>query len=461
VTIEVQCTSCHTRYRIDEQVLPEGTPTFKCSRCGHVFTLEPRGSARIGDGAGSSSAAATPGDAVAAASSSAPPPAASAPAAPRAPRNRRDPRQADSELAIGEKSAADSQSGWVVDSDTVDRTSASATNDAAAQQPTETTASSASTPSSSEEKGPSTEELLSKPFRDEESSSGENLRFDFNDDHAEHEMPLPATDEIAVDRHGGEWQVGEAAPEALATADPPEPQQPLRKEEATANPSAAASSRRRVTAAPPKSSEEEEREEFIDEDAAPIYNRSVVTHSARFFVALFALFAIGYGAMAVLIRSAPATAAEMLSHLPKIGDRFIPPIAPARLVAMRDVHSDYLRTKGGHNVLVVTGIAENVGGRTLHGVQIAARLRDPADRTLASRAVYCGNNLSAPMVAQMTPHELEFFQKLDPPKTFALEPSATSPFVIVFIDPPSAVNRFDVSVASAEASAPPPPDSGE
>ena len=40
--IEVQCTSCHTRYRIDEQVLPEGLPTFKCSRCGHVFTFDPR-----------------------------------------------------------------------------------------------------------------------------------------------------------------------------------------------------------------------------------------------------------------------------------------------------------------------------------------------------------------------------------------------------------------------------------
>lgn len=40
--IEVQCTSCHTRYRIDEQVLPEGTPTFKCSRCGHVFSVDPR-----------------------------------------------------------------------------------------------------------------------------------------------------------------------------------------------------------------------------------------------------------------------------------------------------------------------------------------------------------------------------------------------------------------------------------
>ncbi len=32
--IEIQCTSCHTRYRIDERVLPDDTPTFKCSRCG-------------------------------------------------------------------------------------------------------------------------------------------------------------------------------------------------------------------------------------------------------------------------------------------------------------------------------------------------------------------------------------------------------------------------------------------
>src|SRR2546429_10030415 len=39
--IEIQCTSCHTRYRIDERVLPEEAPTFKCSRCGHVFSADP------------------------------------------------------------------------------------------------------------------------------------------------------------------------------------------------------------------------------------------------------------------------------------------------------------------------------------------------------------------------------------------------------------------------------------
>src|SRR6516162_2984604 len=40
--IEIQCTSCNTLYRIDERILPDETPTFKCSRCGHVFSAEPR-----------------------------------------------------------------------------------------------------------------------------------------------------------------------------------------------------------------------------------------------------------------------------------------------------------------------------------------------------------------------------------------------------------------------------------
>ncbi len=40
--IEVQCPSCQTRYRIDESVLPQDSPTFKCSRCGHVFNGDPR-----------------------------------------------------------------------------------------------------------------------------------------------------------------------------------------------------------------------------------------------------------------------------------------------------------------------------------------------------------------------------------------------------------------------------------
>ncbi len=423
MTIEVQCTSCHTRYRIDEQVLPEGTPTFKCSRCGHVFTIDPRGAARMGESA--------------------------EPLVGRPPGVRRHARAAAAEPLGAEKSVPEAHSGWVSGAGPAD--SRPAKDQASTFKRAENEVAATAAPEQVKAK-PSTDDLLSKPFRDEGSPSGESLRFDFNDDRLEHAAPAP--DEIVHDRDSGEWQVGESDLETAAAATMTQRAQASSTSDARTEEPTPEWKTRRKAARPAKPSKPDDEVEFVDEDAAPIYNRSGATHSARFFVALMTLVAIGYGVMTMLIRSAPATAAEMLSHLPKIGNRFVLPIAPARLVAMRDVHADYLRTKGGHVALVVTGIAENVGEAPLHAVQIAASLRDAAQRPLANRAVYCGNNLSAAMVKQMTPHEVEFFQKLDPPKAFTLDPSATAPFVIVFIDPPTGVTRFDVSVASALKNAP-------
>ncbi len=258
---------------------------------------------------------------------------------------------------VGEKSVPDPQAGWVSGDATANN--APARDRASTIEAVEKEAAAAADPEPVTEK-PSTDDLLSKPFRDEDSPSGENLRFDFNDDRME--RAAPGQDEIAHVRDSGEWQVGEAdeavADDAtMATHAQTFPGSSTRTEEPVPE-----STVRRRTARPATPSKPDDEVEFVDEDAAPIYNRSVATHSARFFVALFTLVAIGYGAVTMLIRSAPATAAEMLSHLPKVGDRFVLPIAPARLVAMRDVHADYLRTKGGHVALVVTGIAENVGG---------------------------------------------------------------------------------------------------
>ncbi|HVC45598.1 MAG TPA: DUF3426 domain-containing protein [Candidatus Binataceae bacterium] len=452
MTIEIQCTSCHTRYRIDEQVLPDGTPTFKCSRCGHVFTLEPR----VARDAQPSTPPAR-GEAVR------PTPAPPAQSIGDGPRRASRPR-------VNPASAA-----------------------AAPAEP----------PTAPAEPRTPTADLLAKPFRtDDETASGagENLIFDFNDatsgfdahepppDHERAHNPLDResftpdsftahsldensfTDERAAARDSGEWRVGEPEidpghEDFPASPDRSRPSNPAREAASSAAASSAAASsaaaspaaRIRARAAAARKPKPAPDDEFVDETAAPIYNHGI-THSSRIVIGVMALFAIAYALTTMLIRSAPASAADLLSRLPVVGDRFVMPITPARLVALRDVHADYLQTKGGHTGLVITGIAENVGQASLHTVQIAVTLRDTTPRPLASREVYCGNNLSAATVAQMTPHELEFFQKLDPPKSFALDPSATAPFVIVFIDPPRAVSRFDVAIASAVPALAPPAD---
>jgi predicted Zn finger-like uncharacterized protein len=36
----ISCPSCHTKYRLPEEVLPGTAPVFRCSRCKHTFALE-------------------------------------------------------------------------------------------------------------------------------------------------------------------------------------------------------------------------------------------------------------------------------------------------------------------------------------------------------------------------------------------------------------------------------------
>lgn len=399
MTIEVQCTSCHTRYRIDEQVLPEGTPTFKCSRCGHVFTFEPR-PAKI----------AAPE-----------PPAKHAPA----------PHPGAAPAGDGEpRSAGGSERQSEPPAPSVLKPAA---EPAAFAAPHETAPAEALAPAA---KRSATDDLMSRPIRDAEPEtdppSGENLSFDFADEPLEMENAGPPELATEVPDDSERWSVGDDA-----SFEAPAP---------------AAVERKR----PPRTPRKDPRAEpgfVVDDAAAPIYNHQV-THSARFVLGLILLVAFGYGALTLLVRSAPAAAADALSRMPLIGDRFVTPITPARLVALRAVHADYLRTKGGHQALVITGIAENVGNNPLHAVRIAVDLRASGNRTLASRSIFCGNTLSATMVAQMTPHEIDFFQKLDPPKTFDLEPAATTPFVVVFVDPPTGAARFDVMVADARVAPP-------
>ena len=139
----------------------------------------------------------------------------------------------------------------------------------------------------------------------------------------------------------------------------------------------------------------------------------------------------------------------MLGQAPQIGAYFARPVVPAMLVALHDVRSEYYTLKGGHVALVITGNAQNVGSSPLHLVQIDAYLIGDSAHPIASLSVYCGNELSATMLSEMTPREIEFSQGLSPQKAFAIDPSASAPFLMVFIDPPGGAGNIRLAVSKA------------
>jgi hypothetical protein len=173
-------------------------------------------------------------------------------------------------------------------------------------------------------------------------------------------------------------------------------------------------------------------------------------HSARSFIGLFFAVALTFVALTMMIYGMPSASAELARRMPGIGQEFVQPAPLENLVAVSDVQSGYQAVKGGHNALVLTGVVKNNATVPLHTVQIGVRLLDAAQREVASSAVYCGTTLSARMIGEMTPHELEFLQKLDPQKSFALAPGHTAPFLLVFIDPPRNLHHFAVAVSKAQ-----------
>ncbi len=385
--VEIQCTSCQTRYRIDEAVLPDETPTFKCSRCGHVFTAEPRS----------------------AEDAAAPPPK------PRARVRRLPTRIAARAAPLNEPEAPPDDNAEAK----------------AAPPPV--------VPETDPKEAP-LNRLIRSPHDQHDQDDApdkagldENLHFDFTDEDAHHD-DNPELSHEDDDREG--WEVGENVLKFASEPGPPD------ADSASAEPAGIAAAMLRG--------------KRHDLDIVAM-DRGRAVHSAGFFMALFLSMALGFGALSLAICGQPAASASVLARIPGLGERFAGPASGAVLVALRDVKTDYQKINGEHTALVITGNAENVGSQPLHTVAIAVSLLDNAQHDLGRQVVYCGNNLSNKMIGEMTPRELEFFQRLGPPKSFTLAPSALSAFVVVFVDPPSQVGRLAVSIAQTEPAASPSP----
>ena len=444
--IEIQCTSCHTRYRIDERVLPDDTPTFKCSRCGHVFNADaaparvrrqaPQGAesesqpvrtirpARLRPGALKSS---VESDVVKREHGAAPRPMpAPEPQVRVQPGQRSDLDQREPSFEHGMPEGAPDEP---QDRREKDR------HELESDYP------------------------LNRSFgdREQKADTGENLKFDFSDEGnaigdapPEHELERPEPDDEG-------WQVGETPDEFEST---PIREAPTMAAEPQPVPGPAPNPVRRPAtplraptprfAQPPAAARSagfqlgQAGEEGAEAAAG-------ATHASGFFLAMFFFVAIGFLGASALICDEPVASARILSQAPQIGSHFARPIVPAMLVALHNVRSEYYTLKGGHVALVITGRAQNVGTRALHLVEIDGDLIGGGTLALASQSVYCGNELSAKMLAEMTPREIEFSQGLSPQKAFAMEPSASAPFLMVFINPPAGAGKIRLSVSKAAA----------
>jgi hypothetical protein len=272
---------------------------------------------------------------------------------------------------------------------------------------------------------------LARSFADEEPKTPENLSFDFGDDPGEqHQMGEAEMGEAAApeDRYD-RWQVGD--PEA----EPIQPRMTPEMSRYQARRAAIAQAGRRVERPAPAPADNDDRERL---------------RSSTFFLALFALMVIGFGALTFMLGISPSLSRGLLSRLPVIGGEFSAAAPGPNPVSLRDVHAEYRVLDNHRHALIVSGRAENRGAEPLHAIQVGVSLVDRDQHPVVTQAVFCGDLVSPKIVSQMTAHELQFFQKLAPPRNFVLKSGDSTPFFVMFVNPPPGVANFEISILKAE-----------
>ena len=311
-----------------------------------------------------------------------------------------------------------------------------------------------------------TRELLQRRFAeimgDKTDKPGKNLAFDFNDE--------PPSSEAAADRYPEErWEVGDAdlptMPPTMPPAPPPRrPKRHIRISDIDDDLDNGVLDRnfgRNQVGDRILDRDDDDFERIRPDEVsaqahrleADLRGRSYQLHSAGYFIGLFALVVFAFGIVTIVIQSAPIASAGLLSALPIVGAGLEPPVSPAQRVALRGVEGRYVNLKGNQPALVISGTAENLTSKPLGAVQIEAALTASGAEPLRSQSVYCGNNLTLKMLGEMTPREIEFFERLDAPKSFTLGPQASAPFVIVFIAPPAGASHFQLRIVRADPAA--------
>ncbi len=168
------------------------------------------------------------------------------------------------------------------------------------------------------------------------------------------------------------------------------------------------------------------------------------------FLLIFLVVVVGaYGMLTRAMFASPALAGLLLGPLPVIGT-----LASTRLLA-RDItlvgiEGKYQRIKDNSEVFVITGEAVSAAPMTLRSVEVRARLLSVNDEVLREKSIFCGNSVSAKVLRDMTTREVSVLQKIAPPKQFGIKPGDSTPFVIVFMDPPKDVAELSAQVVAAD-----------
>ena len=400
----VQCPSCHTTYRVSDKLIAIPNPTFRCSRCKHIFVLELKPEiSRV--------------------------PKTATPTAPALEQDDEEGRELSLPFAPPhkhEKEAAKEIRKEISDFQKPEQPLIAENEDQTPPAPprSETDESfrlprEAYDPGKVEEQPPSATEkkqLLSRTTEDQ---------------------PLP----VATERDD-RWIITSARPPQDEPFTIPEgDQSPWKEISREPDPTLEKDWR---NAPPPLEKGETTRVSGPHEDRAA---------STAPYLGLFAALLLLYALLVLTHQARPLTVEGFIKAVPWLGPSVLKNDHLRKGISLQSLRSGFEKIRGNREVFVISGVAANRNPISVREVQIEGYVYNTEGEEIERQIISIGNALSSKIIKDLEAKEISILQELKPQKRFGISPQESAAFVIVFLKPTREIKNFSCRVRSAEGGA--------
>ncbi len=175
------------------------------------------------------------------------------------------------------------------------------------------------------------------------------------------------------------------------------------------------------------------------------------------FVSLVGLAVFAFVLVSVIYQMSPQALDSLIRRIPWYGEAVFENRHFKRTLAFESLVSGVQPALNRTEVFVVSGKLVNGNDRGIHRVRVEAQLFDAEGKPLARQAIFLGNAISAKIIEEMSLREIALLQSLKPQNPYPIPPNESVNFTIVFPKPGAAVESFSCRVLSAEVTSSPGP----
>ncbi len=171
------------------------------------------------------------------------------------------------------------------------------------------------------------------------------------------------------------------------------------------------------------------------------------------YISLFGALLLIYSLLTLMYQAQPQTLETAIKTIPWLGSMVLKNNHLRHGITLQSLRPSFQTIQGNREVFILSGVAINRNAVSVREVRVEGHIFNAEGKEIDRQIISIGNAISPKIIRDLTAQEVSILQKLNPQKRFEIPPDESAGFVIVFLKPSAEVKNFSCRVASVEAGA--------